>query len=45
MIVVIQCAATKRSTKRSDAGHLVMETGMPVEFVAHPQAAPANPSR
>lgn len=41
MIVVIQCAASKRT----DAGLLRTESGVPVEFVADPQAAPADPSR
>ena len=38
MIVVIQCAATKRPA----AGHLVTEGGKPVTFVANPLAAPAD---
>jgi hypothetical protein len=38
MIVVIQCAASKRS----DAGHLVCAGGKPVVFVAHPECAPAD---
>jgi hypothetical protein len=38
MIVVIQCA----STKRPDAGHLVTADGKPVVFVAHPEIAPAD---
>ena len=38
MIVVIQCAASKRS----DAEHLVSPDGMPVVFVAQPQSAPIN---
>jgi hypothetical protein len=41
MIVVIQCAASKRS----DAGHLVTADGKPVDFVADPQSAPPTPSR
>ncbi len=41
MIVVIQCAASKRP----DAGHLVAASGKLVDFVAHPQIAPANPDR
>jgi hypothetical protein len=41
MIVVIQCAASKRP----DAGHLVTANGKPVDFVADPQAAPADASR
>ena len=41
MIVVIQCAARKRP----DAGRMVTGGGMPVEFVADPQAAPDNKSR
>lgn len=41
MIAVIQCAASKRS----DAGRLRTAHGVPVEFVADPQAAPADPSR
>ena len=40
MIVVIQCAASKRP----DAGHLVTANGKPVDFVADPQAAPADAS-
>jgi len=35
MIVVIQCAASKRP----GAGHLVSKTGRPVAFVAHPELA------
>jgi hypothetical protein len=38
MIVVIQCAASKRP----DAGHLVTASGKPVDFVAHPQIAPRD---
>jgi hypothetical protein len=38
MIVVIQCAASKRS----DAGHLLLRDGKPVCFVAHPESAPTN---
>jgi hypothetical protein len=38
MIVVIQCAASKRS----GAGHLVSASGRPVVFVAHPEIAPAH---
>jgi hypothetical protein len=41
MIVVIQCAASKRS----DAGRLVTTSGKPVEFVAEPEAAPTDSSR
>jgi hypothetical protein len=41
MIVVIQCAASKRS----DAGHLVTSSGEPVNFVAYPQMAPRNSGR
>jgi hypothetical protein len=40
MIVVIQCAASKRS----DAGHLRSAGGKPIVFVADPQAAPADPA-
>jgi hypothetical protein len=40
MIVVIQCAASKRP----DAGHLVTANGKPVDFVADPEAAPADAS-
>ena len=36
MIVVIQCAASKRG----DAGHLTTASGRPVDFVADPQSAP-----
>jgi hypothetical protein len=39
MIIVIQCAASKRS----GAGHLVSASGKPVIFVADPNAAPADP--
>lgn len=38
MIVVIQCAATKRP----EAGHLKSRDGRPVVFVANPAMAPAN---
>jgi hypothetical protein len=38
MIVVIQCAASKRAA----AGHLVSGSGKPVVFVAEPQDAPAD---
>lgn len=38
MIVVIQCAASKRT----GAGHLRSAKGVPVVFVAQPQGAPAN---
>jgi hypothetical protein len=38
MIVVIQCAASKRS----DAGHLVTSSGEPVNVVADPKMAPRN---
>jgi hypothetical protein len=38
MIVVIQCAATKRK----DAGCLVSASGTPVVFVARPELAPAS---
>jgi len=41
MIVVIQCAASKRP----DAGHLITSTGELVDFVAHPEAAPFRPDR
>ena len=41
MIVVIQCAASKRP----DAGHLVAASGKRVDFVAHPQIAPRDPDR
>lgn len=41
MIVVIQCAATKRA----DAGRLRSARGVPVEFVANPRTAPVDPSR
>ncbi len=40
MIVVIQCAASKRS----EAGHLMTTSGKPVFFVAEPAAAPAVPA-
>jgi hypothetical protein len=40
MIVVIQCAASKRP----HAGHLRTARGVPVEFVADPKVAPADPS-
>jgi hypothetical protein len=39
--VVIQCAASKRP----DAGHLETRDGQQVDFVANPEAAPANPRR
>jgi hypothetical protein len=38
MIIVIQCAASKRS----DAGHLVTTDGKAVQFVADPQIAPRD---
>lgn len=38
MIVVIQCAATKRP----DAGHLITSDGRPINFVAHPELAPVE---
>ena len=38
MIVVIQCAASKRA----GAGHLMSAKGEPVVFVAQPQGAPAS---
>ena len=38
MIVVIQCAATKRP----NAGRLVSAGGRPVVFVAEPESAPAD---
>ena len=41
MIIVIQCAASKRS----EAGHLVTSSGEPVDFVAYPQLAPQNSGR
>jgi hypothetical protein len=41
MKVVIQCAATKRSS----AGRLVTRDGKPVEFVAHPKIAPVGPAK
>lgn len=41
MIVVIQCAASKRS----DAGHLVTCSGKPVEFVGSPNIAPDRSDR
>jgi len=41
MILVIQCA----TSKPPDAGHLVTANGKRVDFVADPQAAPANASR
>jgi hypothetical protein len=41
MIVVIQCAASKRP----NAGHLVTASGKPVEFVAHPELAPRSSDR
>ncbi len=41
MIIVIQCAASKRA----GAGRLVSNDGKPVVFVANPQAAPVDRSR
>lgn len=41
MIVVIQCAASKRT----DAGHLVTCSGKPVEFVGSPNMAPRRSDR
>ena len=41
MIIVMQCAASKRS----DARHLVTSSGKPVDFVAYPQLAPQNSGR
>ena len=41
MIVVIQCAASKRA----DAGRLVTVGGTPVDFVAEPRAAPHAPRK
>ena len=41
MIVVIQCAASKRES----AGYLLSVSGKPVIFVADPQAAPAGHAR
>jgi hypothetical protein len=41
MIVVIQCAASKRP----DAGHLIAANGKLVDFVAQPQIAPRDPDR
>ena len=41
MIVVIQCAASKRS----NAGHLATSSGEPINFVAHPKMAPRNSGR
>jgi len=41
MIVVIQCAATKRSR----AGHLFTRDGKLVDFVAHPEFAPKEATR
>jgi hypothetical protein len=38
VIVVIQCAATKRR----GAGHLLTDAGKPVKFVAHPEFAPPD---
>lgn len=38
MIAVIQCAANKRP----GAGHLLASDGRPLQFVAHPEAAPAD---
>lgn len=40
MIIVIQCAASKRS----DAGHLLSAMGKRIIFVANPEAAPADPA-
>jgi hypothetical protein len=40
MIVVIQCAASKRS----GVGHLVSGSGKPLIFVAEPQSAPVDPA-
>jgi hypothetical protein len=41
MIVVIQCAGTKRS----DAGRLRTRAGIPVEFVGIPEMAPPSPRK
>lgn len=41
MIIVIQCAASKRA----GAGHLTTASGKPVDFVADPLAAPSDPAR
>lgn len=41
MIVVIQCAASKRA----DAGHLTLSSGKPIEFVAQPRLAPQDVER
>jgi len=41
MIIVIQCAASKRA----DAGRLKTVNGKVVEFVANPVAAPSDPAR
>jgi hypothetical protein len=41
MIVVIQCAARKHP----DASHLVTSDGRPIDFVAHPELAPAQDNR
>jgi hypothetical protein len=41
MIVVIQCAASKRP----DAGRLVTASGKHVEFVANPHTTPPDPYR
>lgn len=41
MIVVIQCAASKRP----NAGHLVTISGKLVEFVAYPELAPRSTDR
>jgi len=38
MIIVIQCAARKRS----GAGHLLSPHGKPIIFVANPQVAPVD---
>jgi hypothetical protein len=41
MIIVIQCAASKQP----GAGHLLSASGKPVDFVADPRVAPADPAR
>jgi hypothetical protein len=41
MIVVIQCAASKRPS----AGHLVTASGKPIDFVANPKVAPLTLDR
>jgi hypothetical protein len=41
MKIVIQCAATKRPS----AGCLITRDDQPVEFVAHPELAPAEPTK